>query len=64
MTDRLRLLAMKTGAVVIDPVEFLCGPSTCPTVSSDGIPLYADDDHFRSGFVEKYAKFLDTAFKP
>jgi peptidoglycan/LPS O-acetylase OafA/YrhL len=55
----LRAIAFRTGSQIIDPAEFLCGTSQCPTVSKDGIPIYKDDDHLRSEFVRTGAAYID-----
>ncbi len=58
---RLRLVAGRSGATVVDPIDLLCGPVECPSVTGDGEPVYFDPNHLRSGFVERHVRFLDSA---
>ena len=60
VTDRLRAAAERTGAVVIDPLEYLCRPASCPTVQQDGRSIYADRHHIRSSFVRDSVTYLDV----
>jgi peptidoglycan/LPS O-acetylase OafA/YrhL len=59
LNARLRALAQAAHATVVDPVEHLCERDVCPTVTSDGLPVYKDDNHLRAGFVRKNVTFLD-----
>ena len=63
VTAKLRDVAGKSGAKVIDPAQFLCNATICPTVMPDGLPIYWDDDHLRAAYVARYAVFLDQVFK-
>jgi hypothetical protein len=56
---RLHEIAQHTGASVIDPVTHLCSASECGTNTPEGMPIYLDDDHLRSGYVRKGATFMD-----
>jgi peptidoglycan/LPS O-acetylase OafA/YrhL len=56
---RLERAAAIGGASIIDPVEALCSDSACPTIASDGSPLYMDDNHLRASVVREHARFLD-----
>jgi peptidoglycan/LPS O-acetylase OafA/YrhL len=60
--ERLRQIGQRTGAKVIDPVDFLCGAETCPTVTREHVPIYKDDDHLRAGFVRDHVTYLDQVF--
>ena len=59
-TSQLRRIADRSGAHVIDPVEFLCGPTTCPLVGAGDEPIFKDNDHLRASFVARHVSFLDT----
>jgi hypothetical protein len=59
VTTRLRQAAAGSNAVIIDPVEYLCGPEYCPTMAPDSMPMYRDTHHLRSGFVQSRVTFLD-----
>jgi hypothetical protein len=56
---RLERAAAIGGATIIDPVAAICTKDACPTVSSDGSPVYMDDNHLRATFVRKHAQFVD-----
>jgi peptidoglycan/LPS O-acetylase OafA/YrhL len=57
---RLIRAARIGGATVIDPVDFLCGPTACPTVSNQGKPIYRDNNHMRASFVRERATYIDS----
>jgi hypothetical protein len=58
--SRLKRIAVATGATTIDPVEFMCGEASCPTLTADGSPLYMDDNHLRLSYVRDHVTFLDA----
>lgn len=53
MTDRLRGLARRSGAVIVDPLDYQCNLSVCPTTTTEGVPLYSDSNHMRPFFVRE-----------
>jgi peptidoglycan/LPS O-acetylase OafA/YrhL len=57
--DRLRAIGAHVGATVIDPTEFLCGPSDCPAVDEKGQPLYMDESHIRASVARSRINVLD-----
>ena len=61
--NRLRAIAGRTGAKVIDPVVWLCDSVSCPRTAPDSMPMYKDDHHLRAGFVSKRVTFLDEAMR-
>jgi peptidoglycan/LPS O-acetylase OafA/YrhL len=58
--DRLIAIAQRTGATVLDPLDILCGPLTCPTLDADGKPLLKDETHLRSSFVRSRFDAFDV----
>ena len=56
----LAQVAGAAGAVVIDPVKALCSATRCPSVDSDGEPLYRDGYHLRASFVRDRVHYLDA----
>ncbi|MGU3361791.1 acyltransferase family protein [Methylobacterium sp. M6A4_1b] len=57
---RLRTLARRVAAKVVDPVASLCGPETCPALDARGYPLYRDSNHFRATAIRTDRfRFLD-----
>ena len=52
--------AISAGAEVIDPLDWLCGPATCPALGTDGQPIYHDDGgHLNPAYVREHVPFLD-----
>lgn len=54
----LERIAALAGATVVNPLDYLCGPATCPTVSA-GKPLYNDSSHIRAEYARSSATFID-----
>jgi hypothetical protein len=59
IVSRLKTAAHSAGAVVIDPVEYLCRRD-CPALTDDGAPVYKDNGHLRPSFVRDNVTFLDA----
>jgi peptidoglycan/LPS O-acetylase OafA/YrhL len=57
--DRLRQIAARTGAQVLDPRSSLCEGMSCAALGTDGAPLYIDATHLRAAFARERASFLD-----
>jgi len=57
--DRLRAIAARTGAKVLDPRSTLCQRTSCPAIGIDGLPLYVDSSHARASWARAAASFLD-----
>ena len=62
VTQRVGAAARQAGALVINPLDFLCDSSQCPTVSPDGAPLYKDTNHLRAGFARESATYIDEVY--
>jgi peptidoglycan/LPS O-acetylase OafA/YrhL len=56
---RLRKIAAKGGAMVIDPREALCTGMTCPATTAGGLPVHVDSNHLTAAFVREHATFID-----
>lgn len=63
LLDRFSAEATAAGAVVLDPVPFVCDDGFCPVVSKDGTPTHTDRGHMRPWFVIERATFLDQTLK-
>ena len=59
VNTRLRKVAERTGAEIIDPADYLCDATSCPTVDSSGQPIYKDSNHMRASFAREHATFID-----
>jgi peptidoglycan/LPS O-acetylase OafA/YrhL len=51
--ERLKRIAATVGASVVDPTEWLCTPSLCPSVDERGRPLYKDASHLRASVARE-----------
>ena len=57
--ERLKAIAARAGAIVLDPTEWLCGPAACPAADEQGRPLYMDDSHLRASVARARITALD-----
>jgi hypothetical protein len=60
ITSRLRDVSRETGAIVIDPLQSLCGAGSCPYSSASGEWMYRDLWHLRPSYVRDHVKYLDA----
>ena len=58
--SRLKNVAQSSGATPIDPVDYICGESVCPTLTVDGAPIYSDGYHLGPSYVREHITFLDS----
>jgi peptidoglycan/LPS O-acetylase OafA/YrhL len=63
LRGKLISIAHQAGAVVIDPLDFLCPDKECPTLAEDGRPVYRDANHLRAFFVIERASFIDETLR-
>ncbi|MDM0041441.1 acyltransferase family protein [Variovorax sp. J22G21] len=61
LNERLRALATRAGASVIDPLPNLCRADQCIRTLPDGTPIYKDSDHLRAGYMRRFGNWLDVA---
>jgi hypothetical protein len=61
--DRISATAASAGAIVIDPVPFVCDEGACPVVGPEGEPTHADRGHMRPWYVIQRATFLDQVLR-
>ncbi|MBU2287827.1 MAG: acyltransferase [Gammaproteobacteria bacterium] len=60
--DKLRDLALRSGALVLDPAAQLCNAKDeCLRSDPDGVPIYKDGVHLRARHVRAAATFIDPA---
>jgi hypothetical protein len=57
--ERLRAMAVRLGATLVDPLDKLCSDTECPTVDPDGSPLFMDESHLRASVVRQRFDALD-----
>jgi len=53
------MVAEGAGAVVLNPLNYLCQDGVCSGVDSVGDPIYRDSDHLRPKFVRKHITYID-----
>jgi peptidoglycan/LPS O-acetylase OafA/YrhL len=61
---RLRRITERVGAAVIDPTEWLCSSSLCPSVDEKGRPLYKDESHLRASVARERFGAVDPYLFP
>jgi peptidoglycan/LPS O-acetylase OafA/YrhL len=59
VNEKLREVALRAGAQVIDPTESLCTFAECPAVTMSDEPMYRDHAHLKPSFVSEHIGFLD-----
>jgi len=57
--DRIIRVAKKTGAQLIDPIDYLCGESYCSALTNNEAPIYKDYDHLSLYAVKNLVHYLD-----
>jgi hypothetical protein len=64
VNEALRKAAVDAGAMVIDPMNYLCDGNECVLTDPDGIPIRYDFGHLRPGYVREKVKYLDQTMLP
>ncbi|MBV8806512.1 MAG: acyltransferase, partial [Sinobacteraceae bacterium] len=57
--ERIRQIAVRAGATVLDPLDTLCPSAECPILDSEGKPVLRDYSHLRSSFVRSHFDAFD-----
>ena len=57
---RLKRIAGAAGAALIDPADWLCSPSHCPTADERGRPLFMDGSHLRASVARERFQAVDA----
>jgi len=61
---KLRMIAERTGAVLLDPFPDICGTGeSCSPLFGAGEPKFSDGMHLRPVFVQEHLRFLDILLK-
>ncbi len=58
----LKRLGQKTGAIIIDPHDYLCVSGKCRVRDVNGNPLYKDGGHLRPSWVRDNLSIIDAVF--
>jgi peptidoglycan/LPS O-acetylase OafA/YrhL len=56
--------AVASGAIVIDPIPYLCPGRVCPVLNGNGTPLYLDSGHMTRSYVKNAATYIDQTLVP
>jgi hypothetical protein len=56
---RIRSIAERGGARVLDPADWMCTASGCPVTDAAGVPIYKDTTHLRASFVRQHVHAFD-----
>lgn len=59
LNARIRAIAEREGATVIDPFDALCNGDTCLVTAPDGRPAYKDRGHLAASFVRARVDYID-----
>ncbi len=57
-------VAERSGAILIDPIPYLCPQQRCPIFDKDGKPLYTDGGHLTRSYAAKAATYIDATLVP
>jgi peptidoglycan/LPS O-acetylase OafA/YrhL len=57
-------IAENSGAILIDPIQYLCPQDNCPIFDKNGKPLYRDNSHLTRSYVINAATYIDKTLDP
>lgn len=61
--QRLKEVASRSGAIAIDPLDYLCHEKSCSVFTPDGELIYKNAGHLRSSFCRKDIHYVDEIMK-
>ena len=61
--DKLVEISQNTGAILVDPLKWLCENGNCISENADG-PIRCDESHLRPDYVRNHVTYLDCTVKP
>jgi len=59
--ERMRQMAVRSGAIVIDPIPTLCEKDWCTRADANATPIYKDAGHLRAEYARKFTAYIDPA---
>lgn len=59
----LRDVAKRSGAIILDPADFLCPDGWCSAVTPDGEVMYRDIDHLKGSYSRYHPEFIGQTLK-
>lgn len=57
--NELIRIAKTNNITLINPLDYLCGPSECSVVDKNDKPIYKDIKHIRASYMREHVSFLD-----
>jgi len=63
ITPLLEDVAQRSGAIILDPADFLCKNNWCSAVTEEGEPIYSDEGHLRGTFSYYHPQFIAQTLK-
>lgn len=57
---RIREIAQRVGATIVDPADWLCSKDWCPAIDGAGRSLYKDQNHLRAMTARDLVQGLDN----
>jgi len=63
ISPEISAVARNSGAILLDPVDFLCHDRWCSAVTPEGDPIYRDSDHLRGSFIRHHPEFIGQTLK-
>ncbi|MDH4122239.1 MAG: acyltransferase [Deltaproteobacteria bacterium] len=62
--QNIRESAAEAGVPLIEPMNYVCDETFCPSYTPQGIPMYYDSGHLNPEYVRNHVFYLDEIFKP
>jgi hypothetical protein len=62
--EKVKETAIRNGATVIDPLQYLESDGVCLATDDSGMPVQYDGRHLRPGYVREHVKYLDQTIAP
>lgn len=59
INTQIRMSAQRAGALVIDPMSWICSKTQCAFTDHQGVPYFKDATHFRAAFIQNCVKDFD-----
>jgi len=63
LRENLKQVSVNNGAIVIDPLDFLCHGEECIGENAEG-PIYQDEAHLLRSFIRSHVTYLDATVEP
>lgn len=64
LKEKMKTSALKSGAEVVDPSNYLCKGDVCRGITPSGELFYKDEHHLRASQIKKFGIWIDTVMLP